>query len=166
MTHLLPDPTFSTKIRRLITSQHAHERDWHDKRLAIVAKHAARSTSSAQLQNIFANLGVPQPQGQKGGAKTEAEAAAEEERKEVERKELEAYDSKVYKQLLALAGDFDRQLRGLGVPFYVIRHELVVLEEGREKVDGLEGAKRIDRGELRELQKRMLGWLEMSFPVD
>lgn len=91
--------------------------------------------------------------------------AVEQQRKEAGSKELQAYDAKVYKQLLALAGDFDRQLRGLGVPFYAIRHELVVLEEGREK-EGAGGVKRIDRGELRELQKRMLGWLEMSFPVD
>ena len=91
----------------------------------------------------------------------------ERERKDAETKDLQAYDAKVYKQLLALAGDFDRQLRGLGVPFYAIRHELVVLEEGREKDgDGVGGVKRIDRGELRELQKRMLGWLEMSFPVE
>lgn len=159
MTHLAPDPIFATKIRRLITTQHSHERDWHDKRAAIVARHAARDSSSAQLSSIFASLGVPVPT-----APSTAATSTPGRDFEAERRELAAYDAKVYKQLLALAGDFDRQLRGLGVPFYAIRHELVVLEEGREKAGGPTG--RIDKGELRELQRRMLGWLEMSFPVD
>lgn len=165
MAHLLPDPTFASKIRRLITSQHAHERDWHEKRAAIEARHAGRSTSSAQLSSIFASLGVPQ---RPGTTATPGTSSAEGERLQSERDELAAYDAKVYKQLLALAGDFDRQLRGLGVPFYAIRHELVVLEEGRERQvgNGEVVGKRVDKGELRELQRRMLGWLEMSFPVD
>ncbi|ETN43329.1 uncharacterized protein HMPREF1541_02488 [Cyphellophora europaea CBS 101466] len=161
MTHLAPDATFATKIRRLITSQHAHERDWHDKRAAIVSQHASRDASSAQLSSIFASLGVPVPNSPATGTATPSMQRD----LEAERRELQAYDAKVYKQLLALAGDFDRQLRGLGVPFYAIRHELVVLEEGREREAVWEGKRRIDKGELRELQRRMLGWLEMSFPV-
>lgn len=158
MTHLAPDPAFAAKIRRLISAQHNHERDWWDKRASIVSRHAARDTSSAQLSSIFASLGVPVP--------SASAAAAPQRDLEAERRELAAYDAKVYKQLLALAGDFDRQLRGLGVPFYAIKHELVVLEEGRRKVGAGAGAGRIDKGELRELQRRMLGWLEISFPVD
>lgn len=157
MTHLAPDPTFAARIRRLITTQHQYEDDWHTKRELITTRHASRDTSSAQLSSIFASLGVPAPTPVAGSA---APAARD---LEAERKELEAYDAKVYKQLLALVGDFDRQLRGLGVPFYAIRHELVVLEEGKEREGAEKG--RVDRGELRELQRRMLEWLEMSFPV-
>ena len=76
-------------------------------------------------------------------------------------RELQAYDKKVYAGLLAMAADFDRQLRGLGVPFYSIKHELVILEEGKEKAGAIRG--RLDRGELRELQKRMLQHLEDLF---
>lgn len=75
--------------------------------------------------------------------------------------ELEAYDKKVYAGLLAMAADFDRQLRSIGVPFYAIKHDLVVLEEGPEKAGATKG--RIDRGELRELQQKMLQTLEDLF---
>lgn len=75
--------------------------------------------------------------------------------------ELEAYDKKVYAGLLAMAADFDRQLRSIGVPFYAIKHDLVVLEEGPEKAGAAKG--RIDKGELRELQRKMLQTLEDLF---
>ena len=90
------------------------------KRQAIVTRHASRDTSSTQISNIFASLGVAVPATTPTARDYDAE-----------QQELAAYDAKVYKQLLALAGDFDRQLRGLGVPFYAIKHDLVVLEEGR-----------------------------------
>jgi hypothetical protein len=152
MQHLAPDPLFAAKIRRLIASQHTYEKDWWDKRQEIMARHASRDTSSAQLTDIFASLGVVVPTGTASGRDYESE-----------RRELSDYDMKVYKQLLAMSGDFDRQLRGLNVPFYAIRHELVILEEGREKQSAIKG--RIDKGELRELQKKMLDWLELSFPA-
>lgn len=155
MQHLLPQPDFGARIRRLITTQHQYEEDWFSKRELITARHASRETSSAQLNNIFANLGVPTPA-------TPAKAGRD---LEAETRELAEYDAKVYKQLLALVGDFDRQLRQLGVPFYAIKHELVILEEGREK-EAFSGKGRLDRGELRELQRRMLEWLEMSFPPE
>lgn len=153
MQHLAPDPAFGTRIRRLIASQHSYEQDWWDKRQDIVSRHASRDNSSAQLSNIFASLGVAMPVASTAPRDFEAE-----------RQELAAYDAKVYKQLLAMAGDFDRQLRGLGVPFYAIKHELVILEEGRERANAFKG--RLDKGELRVLQKKMLDWLEMSFPAD
>ncbi|KPI43153.1 uncharacterized protein AB675_6779 [Cyphellophora attinorum] len=159
MQHLLPNPDFGTRIRHLITTQHQYEQDWFTKRSLITDRHASRDTSSAQLNNIFANLGIPVP-----AAKAAATATGRD--TEAEQRELAEYDAKVYKQLLALVGDFDRQLRQLGVPFYAIRHELVILEEGRERDAFVGKVRRIDRGELRELQRRMLEWLEMSFPED
>lgn len=79
----------------------------------------------------------------------------------VNQAELDAYDKKVYAGLVAMAADFDRQLRNLGVPLYAIKHDLVVLEEGPEKAGAVKG--RVDKGELRELQKRMLQTLEDLF---
>lgn len=75
--------------------------------------------------------------------------------------ELDAYDAKVYTGLMAMAADFDRQLRALGVPFYAIKHDLVILEDGPEKTGVTTG--RIDKGELKDLQKRMLQTLEDLF---
>ena len=75
--------------------------------------------------------------------------------------ELEVYDKKVYTGLVAMASDFDRQMRAIGVPFYAIKHDLVILEQGPEKAGAAKG--RVDKGELRELQKRMLQTLEDLF---
>ena len=165
MQHLLPSPDFGTRIRHLITTQHQYEEDWATKRTLITTRHASRDNSSAQLSNIFASLGVPMPASNTAATADTTTAILRD--REAEQRELAEYDAKVYKQLLALVGDFDRQLRQLGVPFYAIRHDLVILEEGREKevYVGNVKVKRVDRGELRELQKRMLEWLEMSFPV-
>ena len=56
---------------------------------------------------------------------------------------------------------FDKELRNLGVPFYAIKHDLVILESGKQKPGSVQG--RIDTGELRELQKRLLQMLEDLF---
>ncbi|RMZ84883.1 hypothetical protein DV738_g451, partial [Chaetothyriales sp. CBS 135597] len=61
--------------------------------------------------------------------------------------ELAAYDAKVHRGLVAMQADFARQLRNLGVPLFAISHDL----------------KKLDKGELRELQKRMLALLEDLF---
>lgn len=80
---------------------------------------------------------------------------------ETNQAELDAYDRRVYAGVMAMASDFDRQLRALGVPFYAIKHDLVVTENGPERDGSAKG--RIDKGELRELQRRILQTLEDLF---
>ena len=109
---------------------------------------SSRSSTSAQVSALLNSI---------GGKSVEAKANDSTSNE----KELEAYDKKVYAGLMAMAADFDRQLRGLGVPFYAIKHELVILEEGKELAGSMKG--RIDKGELRELQKRILVLLEDLF---
>jgi hypothetical protein len=128
-------------------SQRKHERSWFEGRQALIAMQASRTKTSAQVAAMLQSM---------GGASVEAKADAK-----VNEQELENYDRKVYAGLEAMTADFDRQLRSLGVPFYAIKHDLVILEEGTEKQGHLPG--RIDRGELRELQKKMLGLLEDLF---
>ena len=72
--------------------------------------------------------------------------------------ELDAYDKKVYRRLMDMTADFDRQLRGLQVPFFAIKHDLVILDDGRQTESEAKG--KIDKGELRELQKKMTETLE------
>ncbi|RMD41199.1 hypothetical protein DV735_g3934, partial [Chaetothyriales sp. CBS 134920] len=61
------------------------------------------------------------------------------------RAELAAYDAKVHRGLVAMQADFTRQLRNLGVPLFAISQ------------------KKLDKGELKELQQRMLALLEDLF---
>ncbi|KAL6246188.1 hypothetical protein RBB50_006423 [Rhinocladiella similis] len=146
--HLLPNEQAANRIRHLISEQHKHERQWWAGREAIVARHQGRAGTSQQVAALLKSLGgkeVPM-------ASSDPKA---------DQAELEAYDKKVYAGLLAMAADFDRQLRSIGVPFYAIKHDLVVLEEGPEKAGAAKG--RIDKGELRELQRKMLQTLEDLF---
>ena len=145
---MVPDEKVAARIKHLITEQHKHERQWWDGREAIVTRQQGRSGASQQVAHLLKSLG--------GKAVDLAPIDPK-----ADQKELEAYDKKVYAGLLAMAADFDRQLRNLGVPFYAIKHDLVVLENGPEKLDTAKG--RLDRGELRELQKQMLQTLEDLF---
>jgi Protein of unknown function (DUF2458) len=146
--HLASDENFANRIRHLISAQHKHEQQWYDGRLNLISTQSSRSTTSAQVSALLHSIG-----GRAVGAKPIDTDANQ--------KELEAYDKKVYAGLVAMAADFDRQLRGLGVPFYAIKHELVILEEWQESLGAEKG--RLDRGELRELQKKMLQLLEDLF---
>ncbi|KIW19865.1 hypothetical protein PV08_00440 [Exophiala spinifera] len=146
--HLLPNEQAANRIKHLISEQHKHERQWWAGREAIVTRQQGRVGTSQQVAALLKSLGgkeVPM-------ASSDPKA---------DQAELEAYDKKVYAGLLAMAADFDRQLRSLGVPFYAIKHELVILEDGPEKAGAAKG--RIDKGELRELQQKMLQTLEDLF---
>lgn len=146
--HMVPDEKIAARIKHLITEQHKHERQWWAGREAIVSRQQGRSGASQQVADLLKSLG--------GKAVDLAPIDPK-----ADQKELEAYDKKVYAGLLAMTADFDRQLRNLGVPFYSIKHDLVILENGPEKADAVKG--RLDRGELRELQKQMLQTLEDLF---
>ncbi|EXJ90531.1 hypothetical protein A1O1_03634 [Capronia coronata CBS 617.96] len=146
--HLVPNEKGAGRIKHLISEQHKHERQWWAGREAIVARQQGRTGTSQQVAALLKSLGG------KEVAATPSDPAANQ-------AELDAYDKKVYAGLTAMASDFDRQLRTLGVPFFAIKHELVILEEGPAKTGAPFG--RIDKGELRELQKRMLQTLEDLF---
>ncbi len=113
-----------------------------------MARQQGRSGTSQQVAALLKSLGGKEVPMASSDPKTD-------------QAELEAYDRKVYAGLTTMAADFDRQLRAIGVPFYAIKHDLVVLEQGPEKTGAAKG--RIDKGELRELQKRMLQTLEDLF---
>jgi Protein of unknown function (DUF2458) len=77
-----------------------------------------------------------------------------------EEAELRRCDLKIHKAMTRLATDIDRELRSVGIPFYAIKHEMVFMGERK---DGCEPLGKIDKGELRALQKRMLQLLEELF---
>lgn len=145
--HIVPNEKYSAKIKHLIAEQHKHERQWWAGRESIVSKQKGRAESQQRAAELLKSLG--------GIAGPVLTASVE-----VDEAELRTYDKKVYGELVKMAAEFDRQLRSMGVPFYAIKHELVILEEGKVKL-GSRG--RLDKGELRELQKRMLQTLEDLF---
>ena len=133
-----------TKIKQLIANQHQQERKWWDERQALIAKHRGRAAKGKQADALLAKMGGIAPP-------VKAESLAE------EKAELMECDKKIYSAMTKLMAETDRELRALGVPFYAIRHELVIMEDG-EQQNG--GGQKLDRGELRELQKRVLQLLE------
>jgi hypothetical protein len=155
--YLVPNEKVASRVKHLINEQHKHEKEWWASREAIVARHEGRSGTSQQVSAILQSLGV---QNTSQPAPVPLELSADQ--KKLNEAELKAYDEKVYKALCAMAADFDRQLREMGVPFYAIKHELVILKDGPEKTPG-EHKGKIDKGELRELQKRMCQTLEDLF---
>ncbi|KAI1628042.1 hypothetical protein EDD37DRAFT_647701 [Exophiala viscosa] len=146
--HLVTNEQASARIKHIIAEQHKHERQWWAGREAIVARQQGRTGKSQEVAALLKSL----------GGKEIAVAPSD---PKANQAELDVYDKKVYSGLVAMASDFDRQMRAIGVPFYAIKHDLVVLEEGLEKAGAAKG--RVDKGELRELQKKMLQTLEDLF---
>ena len=80
--------------------------------------------------------------------------------------ELTVFDAKVYRAQVQMVKEMSAKLKGLGVPFFGTRAELV-RKQGQEEVnhvvrksEGCEGSGNIDEGELVVLQRRMIGILE------
>jgi len=98
-----------------------------------------------------------------GGKVEEKEKSVEENFAE----ELKVFDGKVYRAQTQMVKEMSAKLKGLGVPFFGTKGELVrkkgqEIEEdkGERKVEGGQEGKMIDEGELVELQRRMIGILE------
>lgn len=138
--YLINDENAITRIKHLLSEQHQHEQQWWKQRQEIVTRHQNRAGSQTQVADILKELGgltVPI-------AKVD-EAA--------DQHELDAYDRKVYKSMVQMVANCDSQLRKTGVPFFSIKHALVVSDKDTS-------LNKLDKGELRELQKRMLQHLE------
>lgn len=146
--HLLPDDKIAQRIRSLISEQHSLEEQWWSKREAMEKVYAGRDQTSAALAEILRNV---------GGTSTPSTSRDD----KADQAELVAYDKKIYKALVQMQAHFDKELRNLGMPFFAIKHDLVILESGKQKPGSIH--ERIDTGELRELQKRLLQTLEDLF---
>jgi len=134
-----------SRVKHLINEQHKHEEQWWAQRQAIVTKHAGRAGNQSKVADILKEL---------GGLATPVVQVDE----AADKNELEAFDKKVYRSMVQMAADFDGQLRKMGVPFYAIKHDLVVRDSG--KTENGASTRKIDKIELGELQKRMLQHLE------
>ncbi|KAL1956487.1 hypothetical protein VTO42DRAFT_7285 [Malbranchea cinnamomea] len=144
------------KVRRLIQTQHDHERKWWEGREALLAKQKSRAEKKKKLDEVLRSVG--------GSVAPSFEVQSPEE----DLAELENYDRKVYKALLDMSRALDGELRGLGIPFFAIRHNLVHSSSNTSTSSGkyatnTAGASEkstISTDELVALQRRMLSLLE------
>lgn len=143
--YVVPNEPLAGRLKRLIQEQHKHEEQWWKQREDIVTQQKARAAGSqANVSGILQGLGglaVPI---------TKVDEAAD-------RNELNTFDKKVYGALTQLVRDYDAQLRKLGVPFYAIKHELVL---GENAQSGVSVKGKLSREELGNLQRKMLQILE------
>ena len=149
------------RIRRLIQSQHDHERQWWRGREALLKKQEGRAERKGELdrvlyvqslilcclvlQNLLTceydktrkSVGVPVDSNKY--VLTEEELQAE----------RKVYDEKVYMASVQMAEAMDRELRALGIPFFAIRPNLVQYDDNE-----------LTREALAALQRRMLDLLQ------
>ena len=115
----------------------------------MVAKYRSRAEKERQAVEMLRSMGSLTATKASTTVNSEEEAA-----------EMKKCDQKVHSAMMKMAAGIDRDLRAMGVPFYAIKHDLVILGEGK---DDKPGSGRLDKGELRELQKKILQLLEELF---
>ncbi|OXV09171.1 hypothetical protein Egran_03067 [Elaphomyces granulatus] len=171
MKTVTQNESVQAKIRRMIQSQHDHEKKWWQGRVALMEKQATRAEKKKRIDEVLRSVGAPVDA---TTTKNELPSAEENER------ELKHYDAKVYKTSVDLAKAVDSELRSLNIPFFAIKHSLVVvvattttttttLTEKDEKnpksetvalAVAAEKKDTISKDELLVLQRRMLELLE------
>lgn len=153
-THLLStQPALLPRLRHLIRSAHAHERQWWDGRLALQQRLSTRDAGRRKISSVLASLGgggVDEgPAAAAAAAATPGGAAGEAER------ELRAYDRKVFRAYGEMVKATGEELGRLGVPFFGVKEGLVVRDGEGEVGEG-----KVGEGELERLKGRMVEFLE------
>jgi hypothetical protein len=158
------------KVKSLIKNQNDNEQRWWNSREALVKKHRGREDGRRKL----ADLDLLRPAGENTAAVTaEADRTTSSrhsnrlspaQQQQEEDTELKGFDRKVYAALQQMAVAMDRELTALGVPFFAIRHDLIATQTStKSEAGGGGGDGMITKVELRELQKRMLLFLQDLF---
>lgn len=141
-THLTTSsPTFTTRIRHLICTQHTHERQWWSQRQTLLSTLSSRDEKKKKLDSVLESIG-----GKLGTTGGGGELSPE--------KEVEIFDRKVLRACREMEKEMRRELRALEVPFFCIKEDLI-LGKGEEGEKG-----KITQVELGKLQMRMIELLE------
>ncbi|KAJ5186843.1 hypothetical protein N7449_009837 [Penicillium cf. viridicatum] len=143
------------RIRGVIRSQHRHEQQWFQARKALLKQQQGRPEKQRELDAVLRSIGAPVKE---EDGSTEKELAAE----------IATYDAKVHKAAVQMGDAIIAELRGLGIPFFTLRKELV--EDNPPKIEGSQPRSQTDstgttsspiaKSELVNLQQRMLELLE------
>ncbi|KAF4213365.1 hypothetical protein CNMCM8980_000645 [Aspergillus fumigatiaffinis] len=146
------------RIRRLIQSQHDHERQWWQGREALLKKQKARVEKKKELDAVLRSVGAPVDD-------TKQVSTAEE-----DQAELKNYNAKVYRASKQMAEAMTFELRRLGIPFFTIKESLIsdapkAPQHGiSRRPQSTESASQhqalLSRDELSVLQRRMLELLQ------
>ncbi|GAQ05656.1 hypothetical protein ALT_2977 [Aspergillus lentulus] len=146
------------RIRRLIQSQHDHERQWWQGREALLQKQKARVEKKKELDAVLRFVGAPVDD-------TKQVSTAEE-----DQAELKNYNAKVYRASKQMAEAMTFELRRLGIPFFTIKESLIsdapkAPQHGiSRRLQSTESASQhqalLSRDELSVLQRRMLELLQ------
>ncbi|KAJ5356487.1 hypothetical protein N7517_011096 [Penicillium concentricum] len=143
------------RIRGVIRSQHRHEQQWFHAREALLKQQQGRPEKQRELDAVLRSIGAPVKE---DDGSTEKELAAE----------IATYDAKVHRAAVQMADAIIAELRGLDVPFFTLRKELV--QDIPSNMEGLQSQSQtestrttrspIAKSELVKLQQRMLELLE------
>ncbi|KAL2824603.1 hypothetical protein BDW59DRAFT_147188 [Aspergillus cavernicola] len=142
------------RIRFLIHRQHDHEKQWWRGREALLQKQRSRKEKKRELDEVLRSVGAPVDE--KDVSTAEEDLA-----------EIQNYDAKVYKASKQMADAMLAELRGLNVPFFCVKRDLVTDEadndihssgHGRGTLEKQDRTISID--ELSALQHRMLELLQ------
>ncbi|KAI2732270.1 hypothetical protein CBS147332_1409 [Penicillium roqueforti] len=143
------------RIRGVIRSQHHHEQQWFHAREALLKQQKGRPEKQRELDAVLRSIGAPVKE---DDGSTEKEFAAE----------IATYDAKVHRAAVQMADAIMAELRGLGIPFFTLRKELV--QDGPTNTEGSHPGSQtgstgtssspISKSELVKLQQRMLELLE------
>ncbi|RJE18923.1 hypothetical protein PHISCL_08741 [Aspergillus sclerotialis] len=137
------------KIRRLIQSQHNHEKQWWQGRETLVEKQRARVEKKKELDVVLRSVGAP--------VDTTKEVSTVEENQA----ELKNYDAKVYKASIQMAEALTLELRTLGIPFFSIRQSFISDRSPKGDQLGQSGNQpTVLRSDLSAFQRRMLELLQ------
>ncbi|KAI9837158.1 MAG: hypothetical protein M1837_003119 [Sclerophora amabilis] len=139
------------RIRKMISVQHEHERQWWEGRQELIEKQKARVEGRKKLDEVLRSVGgkVPEP----------SSVATSEE----DARELILYDAKVYKASVEMVQAMNVKLNGLGVPFFGTKSQLIRKRKTALEVESCGDvalAGTVDEEELVNLQRKMVELLE------
>ncbi|KAF2007143.1 hypothetical protein P154DRAFT_183940 [Amniculicola lignicola CBS 123094] len=143
-TNAAQNPEFGASISKLIKDQDRNTKDWAQGRTRILAEQKMKRENEAASR---ASISLPGLLDNTPAVRTPA----------LEAQELTTYDAKVYRATLRLTTAQSQTLSDLGVPFFNVRPDLIVLEAGSSVAD--DGHAKIGKGHLLELQRKVLNHL-------
>ncbi|MCJ1438595.1 hypothetical protein MMC27_007985 [Xylographa pallens] len=142
-----------SRLRKLIASQHQHERQWWDGRETLVKQQGEREEGRKKVEDVLKSMGGKVTSQISGP--TPAEDAAE----------LLRYDKKVHRACVDMVNATRAELQSMGVPSFGIRHELVLRDDDTDnamidEVSTTDRKRKLRSEEVLELQKKVLALLE------
>lgn len=136
------NPNFEGTVKKLIKDQERHVKEWEAGRQRLVDEQKVKREHEKTQR---AALSLPGLLGNTAPLRTP----------EREKEELDQYHKKVHRACCSMMEAQSVALKGLGVPFFGVRTELIVPGDTGDSHSGPEGGK-ITKTKLLELQRKML----------